>query len=42
VIASPRYGDITDVKLAAIQAALEDLKKALDSVAQDILRVKTP
>jgi len=42
VIATPRYGDITDVKLADIVSKLEDLRKALDSVAQDVLRVKTP
>jgi len=41
VTATPRYGDITDVKLADIASKLDDLKKALDSIGTDAFRVKT-
>jgi len=33
---------MSDVVLSSLESKIEDLRKALDSVAQDVLRVKTP
>lgn len=37
----PRIGHLTDVQLEALKSRLDDLKKALDSIGTDSLRVKT-